>query len=188
VLFAHPDDAEFMCGGTVAKWARNGCEVHYIVCTDGSAGSNEPGARREDVAPIREREQRAAADVLRVKSIAFLGEPDGLLEVNPRTRKMVTREIRRLRPEVIVAPDPSRLWFASGYINHWDHKQAGLLALTAVMPDAPTRVMFQELEEEGLEPYEIPNLYLSGNDPDAFVDITETIDTKIEALAQHVSE
>jgi LmbE family N-acetylglucosaminyl deacetylase len=188
VLFAHPDDAEFMCGGTVAKWARDGCEVHYIVCTDGSAGSNEPGARREDVAQIREREQRAAADVLGVKSIAFLGEPDGLLEVNPRTRKMVTREIRRLRPEVLVAPDPSRLWFASGYVNHWDHKQAGLLALTAVMPDAPTRVMFQELEDEGLEPYEIPNLYLSGNDPDAFVDITGTIDTKIEALAQHVSE
>ena len=165
MLFAHPDDAEFMCGGTVAKWARDGCEVHYIVCTDGSAGSNEPGARREDVAPIREREQRAAADVLGVKSIAFLGEPDGLLEVNPRTRKMVTREIRRIRPEVVVAPDPSRLWFASGYINHWDHKQAGLLALTAVMPDAPTRVMFQELEEEGLEPYEIPNLYLSGTRP-----------------------
>jgi len=188
VLFAHPDDAEFMCGGTVAKWARDGCEVHYIVCTDGSAGSNEPGARREDVAPIREREQRAAADVLGVKSIAFLGEPDGLLEVNPRTRKMVTREIRRLRPEVVVAPDPSRLWFASGYINHWDHKQAGLLALTAVMPDAPTRVIFQELEEEGLEPFEIPNLYLSGNEADAFVDITDTIDTKIEALAQHVSE
>ena len=109
MLFAHPDDAEFMCGGTVAKWARNGCEVHYIVCTDGSAGSNEPGARREAVAPIREREQRAAADVLGVKSIAFLGEPDGLLEVNPRTRKMVTREIRRIRPEVVVAPDPSRL-------------------------------------------------------------------------------
>jgi LmbE family N-acetylglucosaminyl deacetylase len=101
---------------------------------------------------------------------------------------MVTREIRRIRPAVVVAPDPSRLWFASGYINHWDHKQAGLLALTAVMPDAPTRVMFQELEDEGLEPYEIPNLYLSGNEADAFVDITETIETKIEALAQHVSE
>ena len=69
--------------GTVAKWARGGCEVHYIVCTDGSAGSNEPGARREDVAPIREREQRAAADVLGVESVTFLGEPDGLLEVTP---------------------------------------------------------------------------------------------------------
>jgi LmbE family N-acetylglucosaminyl deacetylase len=188
VLFAHPDDAEFMCGGTVARWAGEGCEVHYVVCTDGSAGSNEPGARREDVAPIREREQRAAAEVLGVKTVTFLGEPDGLLEVNPSTRKKVCREVRRLRPDVLVAPDPSRLWFPGRYINHWDHKQAGLLALTAVMPDAPTRVMFQELEEEGLEPFSIPNLWLSSIESDTFVDITDTIETKIAALAQHVSE
>ena len=188
VVFAHPDDAEFMCGGTIAKWARAGCEVHYVVCTDGSAGSNEPGARRADVAPIREREQRAAAEVLGVVSITFLGQTDGLLEVTPETRKLVTREVRRLRPEVIVAPDPSRLWSGQGYVNHWDHKQAGLLALTAVMPDAPTRVMFQELEDEGIEPFEVPNLWLVTNEPDTYVDITDTIDTKIAALAQHVSE
>ena len=188
VLFAHPDDAEFMCGGTVAKWARAGCPVHYVVCTDGSAGSNEPGTSRDDVAPIREREQRAAADVLGVASVTFLGEIDGLLDVTPTTRKKVTREIRRLRPEVLLAPDPSRLWSGDGYINHWDHKQAGLLALTAVMPDSPTRVMFQELEDEGIEPYEIPNLWLSTNEPDTYVDITATIDTKIAALAAHVSE
>ncbi len=188
VLFAHPDDAEYMCGGTVAKWAGEGCEVHYVVCTDGSAGSNEPGARREEVAPIREREQRAAAEVLGVKSVTFLGEIDGQLEVNLRTRKKVCREVRRLRPEVLVAPDPSRLWFGSGYINHWDHKQAGLLALTTVMPDAPTRVMFDELEQEGLEPYEIPNLWLGAVEADTFVDITPTIGQKLEALAQHASE
>ncbi len=188
VLFAHPDDAEFMCGGTIAKWTRAGCEVHYVVCTDGSAGSNEPGANRADVAPIREREQRAAAEVLGVASVTFLGELDGLLEVTAATRKKVTREVRRLRPEVLVAPDPARLWSGQGYINHWDHKQAGLLALTAVMPDAPTRVMFQELEDEGIEPYEIPNLWLSSNEPDTYVDITKTIDIKIQALAQHVSE
>jgi LmbE family N-acetylglucosaminyl deacetylase len=188
VLVAHPDDAEFMCGGTVAAWARDGCEVHYVVCTDGSAGSNEPGARRELVAPIREREQRAAADVLGVRSVTFLGETDGLLEVTHATRKKVTREVRRLRPEVLIAPDPARLWSGQGYINHWDHKQAGLLALTAVMPDAPTRVMFSELEREGIEPYEIPNLWLSSNEPDTYVDITKTIDIKVQALAQHVSE
>ena len=188
VVFAHPDDAEFMCGGTIAKWTRAGCEVHYVVCTDGSAGSNEPGANRADVAPIREREQRAAAEVLGVASVTFLGQTDGLLEVTPETRKLVTREVRRLRPEVIVAPDPSRLWSGQGYVNHWDHKQAGLLALTAVMPDAPTRVMFQELEDEGIEPYEVPNLWLVTNEPDTYVDITESIDTKIAALAQHVSE
>jgi LmbE family N-acetylglucosaminyl deacetylase len=188
VLFAHPDDAEFMCGGTVARWAKEGCAVHYVVCTDGSAGSNEPGARRETVAPIREREQRAAAAVLGVTSVTFLGELDGLLEVNAATRKKVCREVRRVRPEVLVAPDPTRVWFADRYINHWDHKQAGLLALTAVMPDAPTRVMFSELEDEGLEPFEIPNLWLSSNEPDAYVDITDTIELKIEALAQHASE
>lgn len=188
VLFAHPDDAEYMCGGTTGKWAKEGCEVHYVVCTDGSAGSNDPGARREDVAPVREREQRGAADVLGVKSVTFLGEPDGMLEVTLATRKKVCREVRRLRPEVLVAPDPSRLWFGNGYINHWDHKQAGLLALTAVMPDAPTRVMFDELEAEGLEPFEIPNLWLGANEADTFVNITDTIDLKLEALAQHASE
>ena len=161
VLFAHPDDAEFMCGGTIAKWTARGLRgalrgVHRRLGGVERAG-REP---RADVAPIREREQRAAAEVLGVASVTFLGETDGLLEVTPETRKLVTREVRRLRPEVLVAPDPSRLWSGQGYINHWDHKQAGLLALTAVMPDAPTRVMFQELEDEGIEPFEVPNLWL----------------------------
>jgi len=188
VLFAHPDDAEFMCGGTIARWARDGTEIHYVVCTDGSAGSNEPGKGRDVMRPIRDAEQRAAADVLGVKTVTFLGETDGFLEVTPETRRKVTREVRRLRPDVIVAPDPSRLFFADSYVNHWDHKQAGLLALTAVMPDAPTRVMFQELEDEGIEPFEVPNLWLVSDEPDTFVDITDTIETKLEALAQHVSQ
>lgn len=188
VVFAHPDDAEFMCGGTIAKWASAGCEVHYVVCTDGSAGSNTPGEDRDHMRPIREAEQRAAAEVLGVASVTFLGALDGLLEVTPQMRKGVTREIRRRRPEVVVAPDPGRLWSGNGYINHWDHKQAGLLALTAVMPDSPTRVMFQELEQEGIEPYEIPNLWLVANEPDTWVDITGAIDRKVASLAAHVSQ
>jgi LmbE family N-acetylglucosaminyl deacetylase len=187
-LFAHPDDAEFMCGGTVARWAREGCEVHFVVITDGSAGSNEPGTTREAMRPVREREQHAAAAVLGVASVTFLNELDGLLTVTPQTRRKVCRQVRRLRPDVIVAPDPSRLWQGDGYINHSDHKAAGELALAAIMPDAPTRVMFQELEDEGLEPFEVPNLYLSVTEPDVFVDITETIDTKLEALACHDSQ
>lgn len=188
VLFAHPDDAEFMCGGTIARWAREGCEVHYVVCTDGSAGSNEPGKGRDVMRPIREREQRAAAETLGVRSVTFLGEVDGFLDVTPDTRKKVTREVRRLRPDVIVAPDPSRLYYANTYVNHWDHKQAGLLALTAVMPDAPTRVMFQELEDEGLEPFEVPNLWLVSDEGDTFVDVTDTMATKLAALACHASQ
>ena len=188
VIFAHPDDAEFMCGGTVAAWAAEGTEVHYCVITDGSAGNNEPGFTREQVAPVREREQRAAAEVLGVKGIDFLGFLDGELEVTRETRKAVTRVVRRVRPEVLVAPDPSRLWTGSGYINHWDHKQAGTLALCAVMPDAPSRPQFAELLDEGLEPFGIPNLMLATEEPDTYVDITRTIDTKIEALLRHESQ
>ncbi len=188
ILFAHPDDAEFMCGGTVARWIGQGCVVHYACLTDGSAGSNEPGVTRESLRPIRESEQRAAAELLGVASVTFLGELDGMLEVTIDTRRKVCREVRRLRPEVIVAPDPSRMWFGSGYVNHTDHKRAGELALSAIMPDAPTRLMFPELLEEGLEPYEVPNLYLSVNEPEVFVDITETMDAKIKALLQHASQ
>jgi LmbE family N-acetylglucosaminyl deacetylase len=188
VLMAHPDDADFTCGGTVAAWAAAGTEVHYVIITDGSAGSNEPGVTREEIVPIREREQRAAAEILGVTSVTFLGEVDGMLEVNLDTRRKVCREVRRLRPEVIVAPDPSRLWYGSEYVNHWDHKQAGLLALTVVMPDAPTRPMFPELLDEGFEPFEVPNLWLASIDADAFVDITDTMDLKIKALNAHVSQ
>lgn len=188
VLVAHPDDADFMAGGTVAKWALEGTEVHYVVVTDGSAGSNEPGASREELRRVRAEEQRAAAEVLGVRSVTILGFLDGALEVSLETRRAVTREVRRIRPEVIVAPDPSRLWFGEGYINHADHKAAGELALCAVMPDAPTRLQFPELLEEGLEPFEIPGLWLSGNEPDTYVDITKTIDRKLEALARHASQ
>ena len=188
VIFAHPDDAEYMCGGTVARWASEGTEVHYCVCTDGSTGSNEPGVTREEMAVVREREQRAAAEVLGVKSVTFLGFPDGGLEVDELTRRAVTRVVRSIRPEVIVAPDPSRLWSGSGYVNHWDHKQAGTLALCAVMPDSPTRLRFTQLLDEGLEPFEVPNLWLSAEEPDTYVDITGTIDVKLAALAEHVSQ
>jgi LmbE family N-acetylglucosaminyl deacetylase len=158
------------------------------VITDGSAGSNEPGVTREQMIPIREREQRDAARILGVASVSFLGFRDGELEVNLETRRAVTRVVRRVRPDVIVAPDPSRLWSGSGYVNHWDHKQAGTLALCAVMPDAPSRPQFPELLDEGLEPFEVPNLWLSAEEPDTYVDITKTIDVKLDALRAHASQ
>jgi LmbE family N-acetylglucosaminyl deacetylase len=188
VVFAHPDDAEFMCGGTVAAWTSEGTDVHYCVVTDGSAGSNEAEETRDSIRPVREAEQRAAAEVLGVRSVTFLGFVDGELEVNLQTRRAVTSVVRRIRPEVLVAPDPSRLWFANRYINHWDHKQAGTLALCAVMPDAPSRPQFSELLDEGLEPFEIPHLWLASDDADTYVDITKTLETKIASLRAHVSQ
>jgi len=188
VVFAHPDDAEFMCGGTVARWSREGTEVSYCILTDGSAGSNEPGVTRAQMTEIREREQRTAAAVLGVRSLTFLGYRDGELEVNLGTRRALTRVVRAIRPEVLVAPDPSRLWSGSGYINHADHKAAGELALCAVMPDSPTRLQFPELLDQGLEPFEIPNLWLVAEEPDTYVDVAATIDVKLAALAEHASQ
>ena len=186
VLFAHPDDGDFMCGGTVAAWVRARDRGALRIDHGRVGGLERAGVdARARCAPIREREQRAAAEILGVKSVTFLGEVDGTLEVTLDTRRKVCREVRRLRPEVIVAPDPvSACGTGTGYINHWDHKAAGPLALTAVMPDAPTRPMFPELLDEGLEPFEVPNLWLvDRRSADTFVDISDTIDTKIEALS-----
>lgn len=189
VVFAHPDDAEFGFGGTVARWSREGTQVHYLCVTDGSAGSNEPGVTREEMRPVRKREQEAAADALGVASVTILDFVDGELEVTLDLRRAVTREVRRHRPDVLVGPDPSRLWNRSrDYINHPDHKAVGEALLCAVMPDSPTRVQFPELLDEGFEPFEPPALWLGAEDADTYVDITDTLELKLKALACHDSQ
>jgi LmbE family N-acetylglucosaminyl deacetylase len=189
-VFAHPDDAEFTISGTVAAWTKAGTQVHYLCITDGSAGSNEPGLTREEISEVRVTEQRAAADVLGVKSVTFLMFRDGELEVNLEARRAITRVVRKIRPDVLVGPDPSRLWSSNmRYINHSDHRAAGELVLKAVMPDAPTRPQFAELLDEGLEPFEVPNLWLGASeDGEHIVDITDTMDVKLAALACHASQ
>jgi len=191
VVFAHPDDAEFGSAGTVAAWTRDGTQVAYVCVTDGSAGSNEPGVSRDELAPIREAEQRAACDVLGVDDCVFLGIRDGMVEVTLDLRRSITREVRRFRPDVLLVPDAARLWDEERrYVNHSDHRAVGLACLAVVNPDASTRPMFSELEREGIEPFEIPNLWMPvwGADADTFVDITETIATKVEALRCHKSQ
>jgi LmbE family N-acetylglucosaminyl deacetylase len=191
VVFAHPDDAEFGSAGTVAAWTRDGTEVGYVCVTDGSAGSNEPGRTREDIAAIRLVEQRAAAEVLGVHDVTFLGIPDGYVEVTLDLRRAITRQVRRFRPDVLVIPDPTRLWDRTrGYINHSDHRAVGLACLAVVNPDAPTRPQFPELLDEGFEPFEVPNLWIPtwDEESDTYVDISETIETKIAALRCHASQ
>ena len=191
VLFAHPDDAEFGTAGTVAKWVSDGTEVEYVCVTDGSAGSNEPGVRRQDLAATREAEQRAACDVLGVKRVTFLGWQDGMVEPTLELRKAIAREVRRFRPDVFLIPDPARLWDRErGYVNHPDHKAVGIAGLAVVNPDASTRPQFPDLLDEGLEPYEIPFLWMPvwDEDADTFVDITDFIETKIRALRCHASQ
>jgi LmbE family N-acetylglucosaminyl deacetylase len=190
VVFAHPDDAEFLCGGTVASWTSEGIEVEYVCATDGSAGWNGPDLSRSEIAGIRAREMRDAAAVLGVGDVAFLGFADGMLEPNLELRKAITREVRRVRPDVILTFDPSRRWSGRSYINHPDHRAVGDAVLAVVSCDAPTRPQFPELVDAGYEPFKVPALWLA-TDPkkaDRFVDISGTIDKKIDSLRAHSSQ
>src|SRR5919108_2957334 len=167
VVFAHPDDAEFGVAGTVATWIRSGAQVSYVCVTDGSAGSNEPGASRQEMQVTREEEQRAACRVLGVTECAFLGYVDGEVEVTLALRRDITREVRRVRPDVLVAPDPLRYWDEGHtYINHTDHRATGQACMAVVNPDAPTRLQFPELLDEGFEPFEVPTLWIPTYDGD----------------------
>jgi LmbE family N-acetylglucosaminyl deacetylase len=190
VVFAHPDDAEFLCGGTVAAWTREGTEVRYLCATDGAAGWNGPDLTRSQIGEIRGREMRAAADLLGVADVRFLGYPDGTLEPNLELRKDVTREVRRSRPDVVVTFDPSIRWMGRRYVNHPDHRALGETVLAVVACDAPTRPQFPELLDEGHEPFEVPELWLAteAEEADTKVDIGDTLDLKVKALEAHRSQ
>jgi len=190
VVFAHPDDAEFMCGGTVALWTRAGTHVTYVCATDGSAGWNGPDLGRGEIAERRRTEMLEVAQLLGVGEVRFLDYPDGSLMPTLELRRDLTREVRRARPDVIVSLDPSKLWSGRTYINHPDHRAVGEAVLAVVACDAPTRPQFPELLEEGLEPHKVRNLWLATGDRsvDRFVDIGETIELKVKALEAHASQ
>ena len=189
VVVAHPDDAEFSVAGTVALWARQGDRVFYLICTDGSRGTSDPNLTPQELTTIRAREQLAAARVLGVQEVAHLGYQDGALEPTIALRRDITRAIRRFRPDVLVCQDPTQRWFGQEYINHPDHIAAGEAALAAAYPAARDRLAFPELLVEGLEPHKVQEIYVSGSSqPDRWVDISSTIDLKIQALLEHRSQ
>lgn len=189
VVFAHPDDAEFGCGGTVATWVSEGIELVYVVATDGSKGSADPAMRPERLITLRRQEQRHAADVLGVKEVLFLGYPDGYLEHTLALRKDIARAIRQFRPQRLITMTPYRSFSVNASVNHPDHLAVGDAALAAVYPSARDRLTFPELLAEGLEPFAVREVYLMGTDaPDTWVDITQTLDKKLAALLQHTSQ
>lgn len=189
VIVAHPDDAEFGVAGSVARWVREGTEVVYCIVTDGAAGSNDPGIDREALAEQRQTEQRAAASVVGVRDVRFLGYPDGVLQPTMALRRDLTRVIREVRPERVVCQDPSTIFVADRYVNHPDHRAAGEAAIYAVFPSAGTRPIFPELLAEGYEPHQVAEVYMMLTlQPDTFVDTTETVDLKVEALLCHKSQ
>lgn len=189
VVMAHPDDIEFGAAGSAAHWIAGGAEVTYCVVTDGSAGSNTPGEDLEQLVLTRQDEQRRAASIIGVKSVIFLGYKDGVLQPTLELRRDITRVIRQVRPDRVVAQDPSTIYWRDGYINHPDHRAAGEATLYAVFPSAETRPIFPELLDEGLEPHKVKTLYLTlASEPTVAVDISTTIDHKIEALMCHQSQ
>lgn len=184
VVLAHPDDPEFFCGGTVGRWVQEGAEVVYILVTSGERGSDDPSTDPEKLAGIREKEQRAAASVLGVHDVVFLGHPDGSVVAGLPLRRDITREIRRWQPDVVITCDPVRSGLR--YINHPDHRAVGESTLDAVFPDSRNPLQFPELMEEGLEPHRVQEVYIAGaTEPDTEVDITESIALKIAALRHH---
>ena len=189
---AHPDDQDFTVAGTLAKWAKAGCKVISVLITSGDSGSNDvtKGAEYKPVlAKLREAEQQAANAVLGITETVFLHYPDGELVAGLALRKELTRLIRIYKPDVVVSGDPSGWFYGNEYINHPDHRAAAEAATYAVFPSAGTRLMFIDLLEAGYEAHNVKRLYIHGSEKsDTWVDISETIDIKIEALKKHVSQ
>lgn len=183
VVFAHPDDAEFTAGGTLAIWASEGSEIYYAVCTDGSKGSADSELSTEALILQRQAEQQYAARVLGVKEVIFLGHTDGELVPDQAVKAELARLIRTLRPDTLLTWDPWR-----PYQLHSDHRTSGQMALDAAMAATNARY-FPEQLRDGLEPHRIEAIYLFGTDcPDLWVDISATFRRKIEAIAKHVSQ
>jgi len=188
VIAAHPDDAEFGCAGTVALWSRQGWEFYYLICTDGSKGSNDPDLVVERLVATRRREQLEAAKVLGVKEVFFLDYVDGEVTYSRQLVRDLVRYIRLVRPQAVFSHDPNQI-VADRFINHPDHRFVGMAALDAVYPMARTRPAYPELLAEGLEPHRVQEVYLwTSSQPNWAIDITDTLETKIQALLCHRSQ
>lgn len=192
VIVAHPDDIEFGCAGTVARWVKAGAEVCYVLVTSGDVGIADLSITRERAAEIREAEQTAAAAVVGVNDVVYLREPDGMVENTMALRKKLVREIRRFKPEAVIINDPMLLWAGDGYINHPDHRAVGMAAVDAIFPAAGQPHLFQDLENEGLKSHKVRKVFAmnwgEGGKETHFVNISDTIDLKIAALKKHVSQ
>ena len=188
VVTAHPDDLDFGAGGTIAQWTAAGIEVSYCICTNGDQGGEDPDVPREEMPKIRQREQRDAGKILGVTNIEFLNYRDGWLEPTIELRKKIVREIRRTKPQRMLIQSPERNWDRL-FSSHPDHMAAGEAAIQAVYPDARNQFAFQDLLEEGFEPWRVLEVWvMSHNAPDHVVDVTKTFDKKIAALHAHVSQ
>lgn len=189
VVTAHPDDVDFGVAGSVATWTDAGIDVTYCLVTDGEAGGSDRSISRAEMAEIRRAEQTAAAKVVGVDHLVFLGYPDGRVEPTLDVRRDISRVIRQVRPQRVVTQSPDRN-YERIYASHPDHLAAGEAALCAIYPDARNPFAHPELlEDEGLEPWSVSETWLmAAGKPNRFVDVTDAFDRKIDALRSHASQ
>lgn len=190
VMLAHPDDPEFFCGGTIARWVSLGWDVSYLLFTRGDKGNDKVGADPDALAKLRMKEQRAAAKVLGVKEVEFLSYPDGYLIPDLALRQDLVRAIRIKRPQVVVTCDPTNYFPSARYINHPDHRAAGQATIDAVFPAAGSGLYFPEMmDAEGVQPHKVEQIYVAlAQLPDTVIDVTRFVDLKIKALQEHKSQ
>ena len=188
VVMAHPDDCDFGAGGTIAQWTSQGIEVSYCIITNGDQGGEESGIPVEEMAKVRQQEQRDAGRALGVTEITYLNYRDGWLMPSIELRKEIVKAIRIAKPDRMVVQSPERNWERI-YSSHPDHLAAGETAIQAVYPDARNPFAFPELKAAGLEPWRVREVWITGSPtPNHFVDISETFSKKMAALHAHVSQ
>ena len=188
-VFAHPDDAEIAAGGTLAKWASAGREVHLLILTNGDRGSQDPSQDRAELARIRAEETAQAGKVLGLAGTTVLDTPDGELRNTLEVQAEVAGWIRRLRPTTVVTCDPTAWFFGNRYYNHSDHRTAGAVALDAVFPGAGNPHFFADQLREGLETWTVPEVWLAWTlEPNLYEDISGLMERKLEALREHRSQ
>ncbi|MGZ8437429.1 MAG: PIG-L deacetylase family protein [Candidatus Limnocylindrales bacterium] len=189
LIVAHPDDAEFGPAGTAARWIDAGSKGWLVCCTSGDQGGEDPDADPLELAALRESEQRAAAAIIGYDGVSFLHQPDGALANDLALREQLVREIRTFRPDAVLATDPDTLFYKGGGINHTDHRAAGLAAVDAVYPAARNPMAFPSLARSGLAAHRVRRMYLFWSDrADTWIDITATLDRKLDALRAHASQ
>jgi len=181
-VYAHPDDADVACGGTLARWAKAGASVHLVVCTDGGKGTSDPTARPDTLAAIRATELKESSALIGLTSVTNLGYPDGELVDSDLFRQALVEWVRRVRPDVVCGHDPTAMFFGQEYFNHRDHRVAGAAFLDAVVPAAALPLYFPAAGP----PHQVTTMLLSGTlDPDVWVDVSETIECKAAAVECH---
>ena len=189
VVMAHPDDAEFGSGGTIARWAAAGKEINYVLCTSGDKGSSDPNVSPLQLAKTRRAEQVNAAHALGACDVAFLSYEDGTLTNTIALRRDIVREIRRFRPDAVICQDPTMRFGGTRYLNHPDHRAAGDACLDAVYPSARDPHVFPELLLEGFEPHKVREVFMSTTqNADVWIDVSDCFERKLEGLREHKSQ